>query len=115
MGTPTSSGQETDGAISNISINDPGAKDCANMAAVSSTGLFCIIEERNSPKGTYGGRGTVRGAQYVEQSTSVRHGNLSGFVAAYLMYRRGESMFSIARNAVTNPVGLLVSEVKNVV
>jgi hypothetical protein len=40
---------------------------------------------------------------------------ISGFVAAYLMYRRGESMFSIARNAVTNPVGSLVSEVKNVV
>jgi hypothetical protein len=40
---------------------------------------------------------------------------LSGFVAAYLMYRRGESMVSIARKAVTNPVGSLVSEVKNVV
>jgi len=40
---------------------------------------------------------------------------LSGFVAAYLMYRRGESMFSIARKTVTNPVGSLVSEVKNVV
>ena len=37
---------------------------------------ICIIEVRNSPKGTYGGRGTVRGAQYVQQSTSVRHGNL---------------------------------------
>jgi putative effector of murein hydrolase len=40
---------------------------------------------------------------------------ISGFVAAYLMYRRGESMFSIARKSVTNPVGSLVSEVKNVV
>ncbi|MBB5346238.1 hypothetical protein [Tunturibacter empetritectus] len=40
---------------------------------------------------------------------------ISGFVAAYLMYRRGESMFSIARKTVTNPVGSLVSEVKNVV
>jgi hypothetical protein len=40
---------------------------------------------------------------------------ISGIVAAYLMYRRGESMFSIARNAVTNPVGSLVSEVKKVV
>jgi hypothetical protein len=40
---------------------------------------------------------------------------ISGFVAACLMYRRGESMFSIARNAVTNPVESLVSEVKNVV
>lgn len=40
---------------------------------------------------------------------------ISGFVAAYLMYRRGESMFSIARKTVTNPVGSLVPEVKNVV
>jgi hypothetical protein len=40
---------------------------------------------------------------------------ISGFVAAYLMYRRGESMVSIARKTVANPVGSLVSEVKNVV
>jgi putative effector of murein hydrolase len=40
---------------------------------------------------------------------------ISGFVAAYLMYRRGESMVSIARKTVTNPVGSQVSEVKNVV
>jgi hypothetical protein len=40
---------------------------------------------------------------------------ISGFGAAYLMYRRGESMISIARKTVTNPVGSLVSEVKKVV
>jgi hypothetical protein len=40
---------------------------------------------------------------------------ISGFVAAYLMYRRGESIVAIARKTVTNPVGSLVSEVKNVV
>jgi hypothetical protein len=40
---------------------------------------------------------------------------VSGFVAAFLMYRRGESMVAIARKTVTNPVGSLVSEVKNVV
>jgi hypothetical protein len=40
---------------------------------------------------------------------------ISGFVAAYLMYRRGESLISITRKAVTSPVGSLVSEVKNVV
>jgi uncharacterized protein (DUF697 family) len=39
----------------------------------------------------------------------------SGFVAAYLMYRRGESLGSIARQTVTDPVGSLVSEVKNAV
>ena len=37
---------------------------------------------------------------------------VSGFVAAYLMYRRGDSFFSIARKTVTNPIGSLVSEVK---
>jgi hypothetical protein len=36
----------------------------------------------------------------------------SGFVAAYLMYRRGESLGSIAKQAMTNPVGSLISEVK---
>jgi hypothetical protein len=40
---------------------------------------------------------------------------ISGFVAAYLMYRRGESLVAIATQTVTNPVGSLVSEVKNVV
>ena len=38
-----------------------------------------------------------------------------GVVAAYLMYRRGESLLSIASNAITNPVGSMVSEVKNAV
>ena len=36
----------------------------------------------------------------------------SGFVAAYLMYRRGESLGSIAKQTVTNPLGSLISEVK---
>jgi hypothetical protein len=40
---------------------------------------------------------------------------ISGFIAAYLMYRRGESLVSIARKTVTNPVGSMVTEVKNVV
>jgi hypothetical protein len=40
---------------------------------------------------------------------------ISGFVAAYLMYKRGESLVAIARKLVTNPVGSLVSEVHNVV
>jgi hypothetical protein len=40
---------------------------------------------------------------------------ISGLVAAYLMYKRGESLVAIARKTVTNPVGSLVSEVQNVV
>jgi hypothetical protein len=38
---------------------------------------------------------------------------VSGFIAAYLMYRRGEPLGSIAKQTITNPVGSLVSEVKN--
>jgi hypothetical protein len=37
---------------------------------------------------------------------------VSGVAAAILMYRRGESLFGIARKAITNPVGSLVSEVE---
>jgi CubicO group peptidase (beta-lactamase class C family) len=38
---------------------------------------------------------------------------VSGVVAAYLMYRRGESLGSIAQQTITNPLGTLASEVKN--
>ena len=40
---------------------------------------------------------------------------IAGFVAAYMMYRRGESLGTIAKQTITNPVGSLVSEVKNTV
>jgi hypothetical protein len=40
---------------------------------------------------------------------------ISGFIAAYLMYRRGESLGTIAKQTITNPIGSLVSEVKNTV
>jgi hypothetical protein len=36
-----------------------------------------------------------------------------GVVAAYLMYRGGESPLSIARNTLLNPVGSLASEIQN--
>ncbi len=36
----------------------------------------------------------------------------SGVVAAYLMYRRGESLGTIAQKAVTNPLGSLATELK---
>lgn len=36
----------------------------------------------------------------------------AGATAAYLMYRRGESFTTIAKNAVVNPFGSLVTEVK---
>jgi hypothetical protein len=39
----------------------------------------------------------------------------SGIAAAYLMYRRGESVGKIAVSAITNPIGSLVSEVKSAV
>jgi hypothetical protein len=37
----------------------------------------------------------------------------SGVIAAYMMYRRGASLPSIAKQTLLNPVGSLVSEVKN--
>jgi len=37
---------------------------------------------------------------------------VAGAVAAYLMYRRGESVGIIAVRTVTNPVGSLVSELQ---
>ena len=37
---------------------------------------------------------------------------LAGATAAYLMYRRGESLPKIARQAVTNPLGTFASELK---
>ena len=34
----------------------------------------------------------------------------SGVVAAYLMYRRGESLGTIAQRSIGNPIGSLVNE-----
>jgi hypothetical protein len=39
----------------------------------------------------------------------------AGAIAAYLMHRKGESFFSIARKTIMNPVGSFASEVKDVV
>jgi hypothetical protein len=38
---------------------------------------------------------------------------ISGIVAAYLMYRRGEPLGTIAAKAIGNPVGSLISEVSD--
>ena len=40
---------------------------------------------------------------------------IAGFIAVYMMYRRAESLGTIAKQTITNPVGSLVSEVKNTV
>jgi hypothetical protein len=37
---------------------------------------------------------------------------IAGGVAAYMMFRRGESLGMIAARTVTNPVGSLVTELK---
>lgn len=37
---------------------------------------------------------------------------LAGVVAAYLMYRRGTPLLTIARKTVTNPIGSLVGELR---
>lgn len=38
----------------------------------------------------------------------------SGAVAAYLMYKRGESLSTIAKKATTSPVGSLITELRAV-
>lgn len=38
---------------------------------------------------------------------------LSGVAAAYLMYKRGAPLATIAKNAITNPLGTFASELKN--
>jgi hypothetical protein len=40
---------------------------------------------------------------------------ISGVAAAYLMYRRGESLGAIVKQTITNPVGTLASEVRGAV
>jgi hypothetical protein len=40
---------------------------------------------------------------------------ICGVAAAYLMYRRGESLGAIAKKTITNPVGTLASEVRDAV
>lgn len=38
---------------------------------------------------------------------------LAGAVAAYMMYKRGTPIGTIAKKTITNPVGSLVTELKN--
>jgi hypothetical protein len=37
---------------------------------------------------------------------------VSGAAAAYLMYRRGESLGTIAQKTISNPIGSLTNELK---
>ena len=37
---------------------------------------------------------------------------VSGVVAAYIMYKRGTPLLTIARKTITNPVGSLVGELR---
>ena len=76
-----------------------------NLASSKSNGFA------NGPNGC---KGTVE-AHSTLSRIIVYTTIASGFVAAYLMYKRGESLVAIAQNTVTNPIGSLVSEVQNVV
>ncbi len=42
-------------------------------------------------------------------------GLIAGVIAAYLMYRRGESLGTIASKTTTNPIGALAGEVRNTI
>lgn len=37
---------------------------------------------------------------------------ISGAIAAYLMYRRGTPILTIAKKTISNPIGALVGELK---
>jgi hypothetical protein len=76
---------------------------------------LCIIQRKNRPKGVYMALEERVDAHSTFNRVILYATVISGFVAAYLMYRRGESLGAITRKTVTNPVGSLVSEVKNVV
>jgi hypothetical protein len=84
------------------------------ISAISSS-RSCIIELKNRRTGGYMAARERVEAHSTFSKIVVYATVISGFVAAYLMYKRGESMVAIARKTVTNPVGSLVSEVKNVV
>jgi hypothetical protein len=63
--------------------------------------------------------GVMKAETQIQNSFSLRKlitfaSIASGLVAAYMMYRRGASLPSIAKQTLLNPVGSLVSEVKNV-
>jgi hypothetical protein len=60
------------------------------------------IEKRKPADGTIYSEQTLRALTFT-----------AGAVAAYLMYRRGESPLSIAKNTVLNPIGSLASEIQN--
>jgi hypothetical protein len=90
------------------------AKQCILALGFIPSGLSRIIEVSNGVGMAYGGSRTGREAEFNEKSNLVCNGHF-GVVAAYLMYRRGESFVSIARKTVTNPVSSLVSGVKNAV
>jgi hypothetical protein len=40
---------------------------------------------------------------------------ISGVLAAYSMFKRGESLGTIARETTANPIGALASEIRNAV
>jgi hypothetical protein len=66
----------------------------------------------NSPEGAYMAEEKGVATQSSMKRVMLFATVASGFVAAYLMYRRGESLGSIAKQTITNPVGSLISEVK---
>jgi hypothetical protein len=86
----------------------------AYLIRCPSSTVFCIIKV----DGKYTGHMTAEKQLETHKSLSkviIYCTVIFGFVAANLTYPRGESMLSIARKTVSNRVGSLVSEVKNVV
>jgi len=66
----------------------------------------------NGPKEAYMAKEKWVGTQSSMNRVILFATVASGLIAAYLMYRRGESLGSIAKQTIANPVGSLISEVK---
>ena len=79
---------------------------------------LCILEpiQRLGPDsiqiGKYRIEEPANGTIYSEQTFALLTFT-AGAVAAYLMYRRGESPLSIAKNTLLDPIGSLASEIQN--
>ena len=98
-----------------MQINHPAGLHCGDMRA------HCSHKANLHPNssGSFGDVDMEK-EESIETQSSMKKvifyaTVIAGFVAAYMMYRRGESLGTIAKQTITNPVGSLVSEVKNTV
>jgi hypothetical protein len=92
-----------------LGLGKCGRKPASNIFehGAASHAAFCILDwQAQAPREQVLCKGAVM-KRALFWGTIV-----AGAVAAYLMYRRGEGMGTIAVRTVTNPIGSLVSELQ---